>query len=280
MASDLAALQVNGDDQRPVPIVVTTGNAHENERLARQHGINCPLLIQERMEIASLFRVTGTPMGYLIDERGLVASALAIGAQSVLALAALPGGPVGGPTPYAAIGGWPMPLQTPRGNRPLSESRINRSGLKAGTPAPGFRLPRIGGGELSLEQYRGQQVLLVFSDPHCGPCQEIAPILERTYRTRRDLQVVMISRGDDEENRRKIHEHRLSFPVLLQRQWEISRLYGMFATPIAYLIDKDGVLVADVAAGGPAIMELISVWETSVRKNQRSARKVPLSAPA
>jgi peroxiredoxin len=231
------------------------------------------------MEVASLFRVTGTPMGYLIDERGTVASAVATGAQSVLALAAT-GVPVGAPAHNAAIGGSSVPLPTPRGNRPLSESRINRSGLKAGTPAPDFRLPRVGGGELSLEQYRGQQVLLVFSDPHCGPCQEIAPILERTHRRRRDLQVLMISRGDDEENRRKIHEHRLTFPVLLQWQWEISRLYGMFATPIAYLIDKDGVLVADVAAGGPAIMELISVWETSVRKNQRSARKVPLSAPA
>src|SRR5206468_1918024 len=55
------------------------------------------------------------------------------------------------------------------GNRSLSESRLNRGGLPAGTPAPAFRLPRLDGGEISLEEYRGRRVLLVFSDPHCGP---------------------------------------------------------------------------------------------------------------
>src|SRR2546422_7287728 len=46
-----------------------------------------------------------------------------------------------------------------------SRSRLNRVGLKAGTPAPAFRLPRVDGGELTLEEYRGRCVLLVFSDP-------------------------------------------------------------------------------------------------------------------
>src|SRR6266545_8036127 len=61
----------------------------------------------------------------------------------------------------------------PSGNgksKSLARSRLNRDGLKAGTPAPNFRLPRVDGGELSLEEFRGQRVLLVFSDPQCGPC--------------------------------------------------------------------------------------------------------------
>src|SRR5258705_12572323 len=39
-------------------------------------------------------------------------------------------------------------------NRSLARSTINRSGLKAGTLAPDFRLPRLDGGELSLEELR------------------------------------------------------------------------------------------------------------------------------
>src|SRR6266516_2146714 len=54
------------------------------------------------------------------------------------------------------------------GNRSLARSKINRDGLKAGTSAPSFRLPRLDGGELSLEELRGTRILLVFSDPHCG----------------------------------------------------------------------------------------------------------------
>src|SRR5438067_9853935 len=42
----------------------------------------------------------------------------------------------------------------PFGDRSLANSRINRKGLTAGTPAPSFRLPRVDGGQLSLEDYR------------------------------------------------------------------------------------------------------------------------------
>src|SRR6266487_5455821 len=38
------------------------------------------------------------------------------------------------------------------GSRSLARSTIKRDGLKAGTTAPGFRLPRLAGGELSLEE--------------------------------------------------------------------------------------------------------------------------------
>src|SRR6266516_1302283 len=57
------------------------------------------------------------------------------------------------------------PAATSRfGNRSLARSKIKRDGLKAGTPAPDFRLPRLDGGELSLAALRGRRVLLVFSD--------------------------------------------------------------------------------------------------------------------
>ena len=56
----------------------------------------------------------------------------------------------------------------------------------------------------------------------------------------------------------KIAEHGLTFPVALQRHWEISRDYGIFATPVGYLIDERGVIAADVAVGAKAILALVS----------------------
>ena len=61
--------------------------------------------------------------------------------------------------------------------------------------------------------------------------------------------MVMISRGNPKESRAKVKEHGLTFPVALQRQWEVSRLYAMFATPVAYLIDESGIITHDVALG-------------------------------
>jgi len=140
--------------------------------------------------------------------------------------------------------------------------------LKAGTLAPAFRLPRLDGGELALEDYRGRRVLLVFSDPECGPCEELAPYLEQFHVQNPDIEVLMISRGDVKTNRKKVKALGLTFPVVLQRQWEISLLYGMFATPIAYLIDEQGMLAADVAGGVEPIRNLMAV------ATQRNARLV------
>jgi hypothetical protein len=68
----------------------------------------------------------------------------------------------------------------------------------------------------------------------------------------------MISRGEPRDNRAKVMEHGLTFPVVLQQHWEISRRYAMFATPIAYLIDEAGVIVHDVAVGEDAIRKLLT----------------------
>jgi len=101
-------------------------------------------------------------------------------------------------------------------------------------------------------------VLLVFSSPHCGPCSTLAPELEKFHRQHPELELVMISKGEPKENRAKVKEHGLTFPVLLQQQWEISRQYAMFATPIAYLIDESGITVHDVAVGSKPILDLIT----------------------
>src|SRR6185369_14596458 len=72
-----------------------------------------------------------------------------------------------------------------------------------------------------------------------------------------EISLVMISRGEPKENRAKVKEHRLTFPVVLQQRWEISRLYAMFATPVAYLIDQTGIIGHDVAVGVEPIVALM-----------------------
>jgi peroxiredoxin len=138
-------------------------------------------------------------------------------------------------------------------NRSLARSRLKRDGLKTGTTAPDFRLPCLDGTERSLADFRGRRVFLVFSDPHCGPCQALAPYLQKFCSEHPDVSVLMISRGDPKENRAKVKEHGLTFPVLLQQRWEISRLYAIFATPVAYLIDETGLILHDVAVGVDSI---------------------------
>jgi peroxiredoxin len=251
MAADLAALPEEPGDQRVVPVVVTTGDAEENRKLVERYGIRCLVLLQEQMEVAAQYRAQGTPMGYRIDGAGRIASALAVGAEPLLRLALAPD-PI---ESYAAANG-----SAPHGandDPSLKRSRLNRSGLKAGVPAPDFRLPRLDEGELSLADFRGERVLLVFSDPDCGPCDELAPQLQEIHLRQTDIQVLVVSRRDVEANRAKAARLGLSFPIVLQKQWEVSLQYAMFATPVGYLIDEEGILASDVAVGVAPILALV-----------------------
>ena len=169
-------------------------------------------------------------------------------------------------TPSAADGHDRKQLAT---ERPVAESRIEREGLKAGTRAPLFSLPDLHGRALSLEEYRGRRVLLVFSDPNCGPCNALAPELVRLDAENPALQLLVVSRGELEENRLKAREYGFAFPLVLQDKWNLSKEYGIFATPVAFLIDEEGVIEQPVAigvdgilalAGTPAAPSAISRW--------------------
>ncbi len=76
----------------------------------------------------------------------------------------------------------------------------NAEGLAPGTPAPGFQLPDLAGQLHTLDSLRagGRPVLLLFSDPSCGPCSELAPEVARWQRDHADeLTVAVIERDRD-----------------------------------------------------------------------------------
>jgi peroxiredoxin len=253
MTSALASLPAEGG---PRPLVISTGKAEENRKLVEELGLSGPWLLQNQMEVAASYGVDGTPIGYLIDEEGRIASERTIGAEPLLKLAGVVEQPASEEKDRPC--GCKDKEKNGKGkvNKGLKASRLIRDGLKAGTAAPGFRLPRVPEGELALEELRGRRVLLVFSDPECGPCEQLASQLEQLQRSQPAYHIVMVSRRDPEVNRRKVAGLGLTFPVVLQQSWEISRLYGMFATPIGYLIDEHGVLLTDVAQGIEAILAL------------------------
>ena len=258
-----------GRSEGPFVLIISTGEAEANRRLFKEHQLPCRVLLQKESEVAAVYLANGTPTGYLIDAEGKIASERAIGAEALLALAS---GTYSQPSTLnsqPAVSGNGDGREGRFSSRYLAHSKLKRDGLKAGTPAPDFRLPRLDGlGNLGLADLRGRRVLLVFSSLHCGPCLTLAPQLEKLHRAHPELEVVMISKGEPKENRTKVEQYGLTFPVVLQQQWEISRRYAMFATPIAYLIDEAGVITQDVAVGADSILGLIARIEPLLRDTQ------------
>ena len=121
-------------------------------------------------------------------------------------------------------------------------SRLGRSGLKPGKKAPDFTLPSVAGNEVALRDFLGRKVLLVFTQSGCGPCEQIIPELNRLRD--RDFQVLVLNKGETEVTRQWAAQFRLQFPLLIQNGVDISKKYEAFATPFAFLINEEGVVVS------------------------------------
>jgi thiol-disulfide isomerase/thioredoxin len=114
---------------------------------------------------------------------------------------------------------------------------------------------RVTSEELTLE---GKPVMLLFTDPGCGPCNAMLPEVSRWQEEHADkLTLALISRGEVEENKTRAQEHGLR-NVLLQKDWEVSGSYEVRGTPSAVLISPDGKVATPVAGGAEGVRGLLS----------------------
>src|SRR5947208_9686190 len=133
------------------------------------------------------------------------------------------------------------------------------AGLAVGSPAPSFVLPTLSGETTRLEALRAlsKPVVLLFSDPGCGPCSALLPEVGRWQREHATkLVVALISRGTVEANRPKATEYGLTH-VLLQKDREVAEAYQASGTPSAVLVRRDGTIGSPLAQGADAIHALI-----------------------
>jgi hypothetical protein len=136
-------------------------------------------------------------------------------------------------------------------------ARRRSAGLAAGAEAPAFSLPALDGSTVSLSSLleRGRPLLLVFSDAHCGPCQELATEVARWQRERADaLTVAVVERGLEFEEGPDQHGRA---DVLLHDD-AVWHAYGADGTPSAILVDAAGRIASPVATGAPTIGRLVA----------------------
>jgi peroxiredoxin len=134
------------------------------------------------------------------------------------------------------------------------------AGLAVGSPAPPFTLDDVGGRAVSLDQLRaaGKPVVLVFSDPQCGPCRELLPDLLSWQREHAaEMTLAVVSRGTAEAHRHASNGDGPRY-VLLQRDREVARAYRAHATPTAVVVGADGTVGSPPAPGAAAIGALVA----------------------
>lgn len=122
--------------------------------------------------------------------------------------------------------------------------------VTAGQPAPDFELPLVDGNVVRLSDYQGKIVFLNIWATWCGPCQEEMPSMERLYQQLKDQPFEILAVSIDAQGLPTVapfvKEYKLSFPVLIDRQNNIGRLYKATGVPETFIIDKNGIIVSKV----------------------------------
>jgi peroxiredoxin len=117
------------------------------------------------------------------------------------------------------------------------------SAIAPTTPAPDFSLHAMTGPNMRLQDQRGRVVMVNFWATWCAPCQQEMPHLNRLYQKYRSSGFVLLGVNVDEDSSKAADvaaKLGITFPVLLDADKRVSKLYDLSTMPSTVLIDRDG----------------------------------------
>lgn len=128
-----------------------------------------------------------------------------------------------------------------------------------GQPAPLFAVAELNGGQLELDSYKGKGVLLNFWASWCTPCVNELPLLNEAYKLT-GVEMIAINLGEKPEAIRKfVERYELAFPVGLDPELDLKRIYRAAGLPLTVLIDGEGRLIERHEGELTEIAEIIAM---------------------
>ncbi len=222
--------------------LLSRGTVEANRAKVTEPGVT-QVLLQKDREIADAYQAYGTPSAVLVRQDGTIGSAVAQGADAIRALVSAT---LNGTVPMIAVQG--------NGQAAAAAPRPP-AGLKIGEPAPDFSLPDLAGKTVKLSDFRGSKTLVLFWRPSCGFCERMLPDLKAWETNARNgaPKLLVISTDSVADNKAM----GLLSPVVLDKSgMSVGSKFGAGGTPMAVLVDAEGKIASELAAGAPAVLQL------------------------
>lgn len=130
--------------------------------------------------------------------------------------------------------------------------------------APDFSLAKLGGGTISLADYRGKKPVIVdFWASWCPNCRRDMPKLSRWYEQYRDrVEVIGINLQEGEGAVERFVSNRgVTFPIALDPDAAAANAYAIRYTNTHILVDKNG-RVQRIVPGDISESDILSLIET------------------
>ncbi len=117
--------------------------------------------------------------------------------------------------------------------------------IKVGQHAPDFSLYTPEREKISTKKYYGKYLLIHFWADWCSQCRAEFPKLEESYRNLRDrnFEIVAVNVGQSAGHVREfIKRYHISFPMVMDGDLRMSKIYGVTGLPTNYFINDKGII--------------------------------------
>nr|WP_100012610.1 redoxin domain-containing protein [Lentibacillus sediminis] len=131
----------------------------------------------------------------------------------------------------------------PAAQETMAVANSEEVGVQVGDVAPDFEITTLEGETVKLSDYRGERVMLNFWATWCPPCRAEMPAMQQFYEEH-DVTVLAVNLTDTETNPKNaadfVSAYDLTFPILMDKEAEVSTLYRIKPIPASFMIDESG----------------------------------------